>query len=158
MVQCADQCVALSCLSPGVLQALRAAYDRYFDTSFEVVLHEAEAADHSSSNSSNAGSWTSGKPAAATADGDGGGLAPGGTCTVLLRRPAVFTLAVVWESPKVWISVLAIMCLLLAERLETDDHHTHEGVMGFVRSSIVRLSNAGVLAVRTDRVCSQTAA
>lgn len=89
----------------SLLQALRAAFDRYFDTSFEVVLREAEAAVHSSTSSSS-GSWgsvTYGRAAATTAGADdgAGGSAPGGTRTVLLRRPAVFTLAVVWESPKV---------------------------------------------------------
>lgn len=87
------------------LQALRASYERHADTCFEVVLREAEAADHSSTSSTGAGSWgsvTHGKAAAAAAgEPKGTGAAPGGTRTVLLRRPAVFTLAVVWESPKV---------------------------------------------------------
>jgi hypothetical protein len=97
-------------------QALRAAHDRYFDTSFEVVLREAEAADHSSSSSGSlagsggSGSWgavmsKSAAAAAAAAASKAAAAASaarvGGTHTALLRRPAVFTLAVVWESPKV---------------------------------------------------------
>jgi uncharacterized membrane protein YgcG len=91
------------------LQALRAAFERHFDSCFEQVLQEAEAADHSSSNGSSAkggsGSWGSvshGKGSSGNMQQAGGG-APGasGTCTALLRRPAVFTLGMVWESPKV---------------------------------------------------------
>lgn len=94
-----------------VLQALRAAYERPSTTSFEVVLREAEAAEHTAGTSST-GTWGSvayGKAAApASADGNAGGVAPGGTCTALLRRPAVFTLAVVWESPKVGMKLIAL--------------------------------------------------
>lgn len=91
------------CLS---LQALRAAFDRFSSSgSFEVVLRQAEtAADASSSSSQAWGSVKGGKQAAAPAGSDGGGAAAGAAerlRTVLLRRPAVFTLAVVWESPKV---------------------------------------------------------
>jgi hypothetical protein len=95
--------------SPLSLQALRAAFDRHFDSCFEQVLQEAEAADHSSSNGSSAkggsGSWgsvTHGKGSSGNVQA-AGGVAPGasGTCTALLRRPAVFTLGMVWESPKV---------------------------------------------------------
>ncbi|WIA33520.1 hypothetical protein OEZ86_006645 [Tetradesmus obliquus] len=85
-------------------QALRAAFDRNFDSSFEQVLQEAEAADHSSSSSSSAkggsGSWgsvTHGKGGSGSVAAAGGAS---GTVTALLRRPAVFTLGMVWESPK----------------------------------------------------------
>jgi hypothetical protein len=94
-----------------MLQALRAAFDRRQDSSsFEQVLQEAEAADHSSSSSSSAkggsGSWGSvshSKGSSGSLQQAGAGAAPGaaGTCTALLRRPAVFTLGMVWESPKV---------------------------------------------------------
>jgi hypothetical protein len=89
------------------LQALRVAFDRAFDSCFEQVLQEAEAADHSSSSSakSGSGSWgsvTHGKGSSGSVQQAAGGT-PGasGTCTALLRRPAVFTLGMVWESPKV---------------------------------------------------------
>lgn len=91
------------------LQALRSAFDRFSSSgSFEVVLRQADAAPDAGSSSSKQawGSVKSGKQAAAPAAGsDGGSSTAAATAerlhTVLLRRPAVFTLAVVWESPKV---------------------------------------------------------
>lgn len=98
------------------LQALRSAFDRFFSSgSFEVVLKEADTAADNSSSSSKQQAWGSvkyGKQAAAAPAGSGGGAdgAAGAAAerlhTVLLRRPAVFTLAVVWESPKVGLSGL----------------------------------------------------
>lgn len=114
----------LCCVLP---QALRSAFDRFCSShSFEVVLHEADtAADSGSSSSSGSGggsgkqsqsAWGSvkyGRQAAAGSGSSGGGGGDGGggsgaaaaerLHTLLLRRPAVFTLAVVWESPKVGI-------------------------------------------------------
>ncbi len=88
------------------LQALRSAFDRFSSSgSFEVVLRQAEAAPDTSSSSSKQawGSVKGGKQAVAPAAGSDGGSAAAAERlqTVLLRRPAVFTLAVVWESPKV---------------------------------------------------------
>lgn len=114
-------CCVMSCRAP---QALRSAFDRFCSShSFEVVLHEADtAADSGSSSSGGGGSgkqsqsaWGSvkyGRQAAAAGSGSSGGGGGGGDGgsgavaaerlhTLLLRRPAVFTLAVVWESPKV---------------------------------------------------------
>lgn len=98
----------LCVLVPLPVQALRAAFDRFSSSgSFEVVLRQAEtAADATSTSSSQAwGSVKGGKQAAAPAAGSDGGSAGAAAAerlhTVLLRRPAVFTLAVVWESPKV---------------------------------------------------------
>jgi hypothetical protein len=101
-------------------QALRSAFDRFCSShSFEVVLREADtAADSGSSSSSGGGSgkqsqsaWGSvkyGRQAAAAGSGGSGGGDGGSAAaaaerlhTLLLRRPDVFTLAVVWESPKV---------------------------------------------------------
>lgn len=98
-------CLGACCcnVSSRLLQALRAAFDRNFDSSFEQVLQEAEAADHSSSSSAKggSGSWgsvTHGKGGSGSVAAAGGAS---GTVTALLRRPAVFTLGMVWESPKV---------------------------------------------------------
>jgi hypothetical protein len=92
------------------VQALRSAFDRFSSSSsFEVVLREADTAADTSSSSSKQQAWGSvkyGKQAATPASSSGGGDAAAGAAverlhTVLLRLPAVFTLAVVWESPKV---------------------------------------------------------
>jgi hypothetical protein len=92
------------------LQALRSAFDRFSSSgSFEVVLRQADAAPDAGSSSSSSkqawGSVKSGKQAAAPAAGSDGGSGTAAAAerlhTVLLRCPAVFTLAVVWESPKV---------------------------------------------------------
>jgi hypothetical protein len=89
------------------VQALRSAFDRFSSShSFEVVLREADTAADSSSSSRQGASWGSVKhgkqvPAAGAGGDAAAGHAAERLRTVLLRRPAVFTLAVVWESPKV---------------------------------------------------------
>lgn len=103
-----------SCLL-SLLQALRSAFDRFAASShsFEVVLREADTAADTSSGSGSKQAWGSVKygkqanaaaaaAAAASAAADAAaGQGAQRPRTLLLRRPAVFTLAVVWESPKV---------------------------------------------------------
>lgn len=72
------------------LQALRLSYDRLFDAGFEDVLREADAVGSSSVAAAGAVRQPVSQPQEVA-----------GCETVLLNKPKVFTLAVVWESPQV---------------------------------------------------------
>jgi hypothetical protein len=100
-------------------QALRSAFDHFSSShSFEVVLREADTAADSSSSGRHTAAWGSVKHGKQVPAGGAGGDAGAGQATerlrtVLLRRPAVFTLAVVWESPKVRPTITCVNCVFM---------------------------------------------
>ena len=77
---------------------MRRAHEHLFDANYETVLRAAEGADLLKRLQSSPGSKGAGPGAMEQL------LLPQ---TTLLRRPKVFTLAVVWESPQVCTAVMA---------------------------------------------------
>lgn len=80
-------------------QGLRIAYDHMIGSSFEEVLREADAAEAMDAAAQG------GSPVSAQSAKKSGAVHTAEM--TLLRRPAVFTLAIVWDSPQVGTLTLA---------------------------------------------------
>jgi hypothetical protein len=80
------------------MQGLRVAYDHMIDSGFEELVRQADAAEALAAAAHSGGSSQQQQQPAA-----GAPRKPGAVQTAemsLLRRPAVFTLAIVWDSPQ----------------------------------------------------------
>lgn len=85
------------------MQGLRVAYDHMIDSGFEELVRQADAAEAlvAAAHAGGSPQQQQQQSAAALAVGP---RKPGAVQTAemsLLRRPAVFTLAIVWDSPQV---------------------------------------------------------